>query len=177
MAEAVPTGDLDLAFVGLYAEQLPPGLVHHPLVDEPLVAVVAPAHPLAGRDGVALDELAVTGPFIEMRRESGVRLQADAAFDVPGSRGPWRSSWARPMPSPATPVWDSAPGWCPPPRHGRTAVWPCCRSMTRGRGTPSASCTGPLRPRRPAPAPSSPSSSERTASSRPGAREGSQPRL
>ncbi|SDM11569.1 DNA-binding transcriptional regulator, LysR family [Geodermatophilus siccatus] len=81
MAEAVRTGDLDLAFVGLYAEQLPPGLVHHLLADEPLVAVVAPTHPLAGRDGVALDELAATGPFIEMRRESGLRLQADAAFD------------------------------------------------------------------------------------------------
>ncbi|MGY1706417.1 LysR family transcriptional regulator [Geodermatophilus sp. SYSU D00697] len=84
MAEAVRTGDLDLAFVGLYAEQLPPGLVHHLLADEPLVAVVAPTHPLAGRDGVALDELAAAGPFIEMRQESGLRLQADAAFDRAG---------------------------------------------------------------------------------------------
>ena len=84
MAEAVRTGDLDLAFVGLYAEQLPPGLAHHLLVDEPLVAVVAPTHPLAGHDGAALDELAATGPFIEMRPESGLRLQADAAFDRAG---------------------------------------------------------------------------------------------
>jgi DNA-binding transcriptional LysR family regulator len=84
MAEAVRTEDLDLAFVGLYAQQLPPGLAHHLLVDEPLVAVVAPTHPLAGHDEVALDELAATGPFIEMRRESGLRLQTDAAFDRAG---------------------------------------------------------------------------------------------
>jgi DNA-binding transcriptional LysR family regulator len=84
MAEAVRTGDLDLAFVGLYAEQLLPGLVHHLLVDEPLVAVVAPTHPLAQHDRVTLDELAATGPFIEMRPESGLRLQADTAFDRAG---------------------------------------------------------------------------------------------
>ncbi len=40
------------------AEQVPPGVVHHLLADEPLVAVVARSHPLAGRTGVPLDELA-----------------------------------------------------------------------------------------------------------------------
>ena len=84
MAEAIRTGDLDLAFVGLYAQQLPTGLVHHLLVDEPLVAVVGPSHPLAGQAGVALDELAAAGSFIEMRAESGLRMQVDAAFERAG---------------------------------------------------------------------------------------------
>ncbi|SFL57685.1 LysR family transcriptional regulator [Geodermatophilus ruber] len=80
MAEQVRTGDLDLAFVGLFADQVPPGVVHHLLADEPLVAVVARTHPLAGRAGVALEELAATGPFVDMRAEAGLRLQVDAAF-------------------------------------------------------------------------------------------------
>jgi DNA-binding transcriptional LysR family regulator len=80
MAEQVRTGDLDLALVGLFGDQVPPGVVHHLLADEPLVAVVARSHPLAGRDGVSLRELAATGPFVEMRDESGLRLQVDAAF-------------------------------------------------------------------------------------------------
>ena len=81
MADRVRTGDLDLAFVGLYADQVPPGVVHHLLTDEPLVAVVEPTHPLAGSAGVALDDLAAAGPFIDMRGESGLRLQVDAAFE------------------------------------------------------------------------------------------------
>jgi DNA-binding transcriptional LysR family regulator len=80
MAERVRAGDLDLAFVGLFADQVPAGLVHHLLADEPLVAVVARTHPLAGRAGVSLRDLAATGPSVEMRDESGLRLQADAAF-------------------------------------------------------------------------------------------------
>jgi DNA-binding transcriptional LysR family regulator len=80
MAEQVRAGDLDLALVGLFADQTPSGVAHHLLVDEPLVAVVARDHPLAGRRSAALDELAEAGAFIEMRAESGLRLQVDAAF-------------------------------------------------------------------------------------------------
>jgi DNA-binding transcriptional LysR family regulator len=84
MAEQVRSGDLDLAFVGLFADQSPAGLVHSVLTDEPLVAVVARDHPLAGRRTVDLGELAGAGPFIEMRAESGLRLQVDAAFERAG---------------------------------------------------------------------------------------------
>jgi DNA-binding transcriptional LysR family regulator len=84
MAEQVRSGDLDLAFVGLFADQSPPGLAHLVLTDEPLVAVVARDHPLAGRRTVDLAELAEAGPFIEMRTESGLRRQVDAAFDRAG---------------------------------------------------------------------------------------------
>jgi DNA-binding transcriptional LysR family regulator len=84
MAAQVQTGDLDLAFVGLFADQFPDRLAHHLLADEPLVAVVARTHPLAGRSTVELGELADAGPFIDMRPESGLRLQVDAAFDRAG---------------------------------------------------------------------------------------------
>ncbi|TFV77631.1 LysR family transcriptional regulator [Blastococcus sp. CT_GayMR19] len=84
MAGQVQAGELDLAFVGLFAGQAPDGLVHHLLTDEPLVAVVARSHPLAGNQRASLGELADHGPFIDMRPESGLRLQVDAAFDRAG---------------------------------------------------------------------------------------------
>jgi DNA-binding transcriptional LysR family regulator len=84
MAEQVRSGDLDLAFIGLFADQSPSGLVHHVLTDEPLVAVMTRDHPLAGRRTVDLTELAQAGPFIEMRTESGLRRQVDDAFDRAG---------------------------------------------------------------------------------------------
>ena len=84
MAEQVRAGDLDLAFVGLFADQSPAGLVHSVLTDEPLVAVVARDHPLAGRRTIDLGELAGVSPFIEMRAESGLRLQVEAAFERAG---------------------------------------------------------------------------------------------
>src|SRR3954449_11885995 len=98
MAEQARTRQLDLAFVGLFAEQVPPGLVHHLLADEALVAVVAPTHPLAGRAGVSLADLAAAGPFVEMRDESGLRLQvtsrACACRSTRPSPGPgWSGSW------------------------------------------------------------------------------------
>ncbi len=62
------------------AGQVPPGVVHHLLADEPLVAVVARWYSLAGRTGVPLDELAAAGWFVQMRGEWGLRLQVDAAF-------------------------------------------------------------------------------------------------
>jgi DNA-binding transcriptional LysR family regulator len=84
MADQVLAGELDLAFVGLFREQAPLGVVHRLVVAEPLVAVVAHDHPLAGRVSVELAELAAVGPFIEMRAESGLRLQVDAAFGRAG---------------------------------------------------------------------------------------------
>ncbi|WP_436695206.1 LysR substrate-binding domain-containing protein [Geodermatophilus sp. CPCC 205506] len=84
MADLVRTGELDVAFVGLFADQVPPGVVHRLLAEEPLVAVVARDHPLAGRERTALADLAEAGPLIEMRGESGLRLQVDAAFERAG---------------------------------------------------------------------------------------------
>lgn len=81
MAELIRSGGLDVAFVGLFADQLPADLVHQLLAVEPLVAAVERDHRLAGRARVELGELAGDGgPFVEMRDESGLRRQVDAAF-------------------------------------------------------------------------------------------------
>jgi DNA-binding transcriptional LysR family regulator len=113
MAEAVRTGDLDLAFVGLYAEQLPPGLVHQLLVDEPLVPSSRP--PIPSPDTTASRSTSSPQPVPSSRcgASPDSACKPTRPSTVPGSNAPWRSSWARPMPSPATPVWDSVPGWVP----------------------------------------------------------------
>lgn len=80
MAEQVRDGVLDLATVALYAHQVPAGLVHELLSDEPLVAVVARDHPLASRPTVALGELATAGSFVELAERFGIRVQTDEAF-------------------------------------------------------------------------------------------------
>jgi DNA-binding transcriptional LysR family regulator len=80
MADEIRNGGLDLAFVGLFADQVPADLVLEVLAVEPLVAVVSFDHPLAGRSSVELGELVTLGAFVEMREESGLRRQVDAAF-------------------------------------------------------------------------------------------------
>ncbi len=72
-----------MAFVGLFADQVPGDLAHRVLADEPLVAIVrgdhdhdsSPAAPV-----VDLAALAAESAFVEMRAESGLRRQVDAAF-------------------------------------------------------------------------------------------------
>jgi DNA-binding transcriptional LysR family regulator len=78
MAEQVRAGELDLAFVGLFAGQLPADLAHRTLTDEPLVVAV----PGAGRGTAPADlgALAADHAFVEMRAESGLRHQVDAVF-------------------------------------------------------------------------------------------------
>ena len=80
MADDVRAGELDLAFVSLYADQVPDGLAHRLLFDEPLVAVVARTHVLADRASATLAELAAAGPFIDRPKMVGARLQVDEAF-------------------------------------------------------------------------------------------------
>jgi DNA-binding transcriptional LysR family regulator len=79
MAEQVRAGELDIAFVGLFAEQLPADLTHRILTDEPLVAAIPGGHrvPEAPAD---LATLAAESAFVEMRAESGLRHQVDATF-------------------------------------------------------------------------------------------------
>lgn len=79
MAEQVRAGELDLAFVGLFPDQLPDDLAHRVLAEEPLVAVVPRGHP-APAAPVELAALAAERGFVEMRSESGLRRQVDAAF-------------------------------------------------------------------------------------------------
>jgi DNA-binding transcriptional LysR family regulator len=80
MVDLVLAGTMDAAFVGLFPEQLPPGLAHRALTVEPLVAVVTDTHPCAGRASLGLAELASTSGFIECHHDSGLRTQVDLAF-------------------------------------------------------------------------------------------------
>ncbi|MDT7576118.1 MAG: hypothetical protein QOH17_2451 [Pseudonocardiales bacterium] len=77
MAEQVRAGELDMAFVGLLVDQVPSDLVHRLLADEPLV-VITPDGPADGSADLAA--LAAGNAFVEMRAESGLRRQVDAAF-------------------------------------------------------------------------------------------------
>jgi DNA-binding transcriptional LysR family regulator len=79
MVTAVSAGTLDLAIVGLTPDDVPAGLERQLLSQDPLVAVVAPRHPLAGRARAGLAEL-TGGAFIHFRRGSGIRRYVDAAF-------------------------------------------------------------------------------------------------
>ena len=121
MAEQVRGGDLDLAFVGLFADQVPADLVHRLLAAEPLVGIVALDHPLALAGEIRLAELADDTAFVEMRAESGLRRQVDAAFDrgrrcTAGSP----SSSVPPSLSSGSSPWVSGPrsSRCRPPRAG-----------------------------------------------------------
>ncbi len=83
MADQVRAGELDMAFVGLFADQISGDLAHRVLADEPLVAVVPrDNHPIGAV--IDLAALAAEPAFIEIRAESGLRRQVDAAFDRAG---------------------------------------------------------------------------------------------
>ncbi|HEY2520790.1 MAG TPA: LysR family transcriptional regulator [Streptosporangiaceae bacterium] len=88
MVAAVGAGTLDLAIVGLSPEDVPPGLERQLLSQDPLVAVVAPRHRLAGRARVEVAELAGPGAFIHFRRGSGIRRYVEAAFGRAGVAAP-----------------------------------------------------------------------------------------
>ena len=80
-ARAVLAGDLDAAFVGLFANQVPTGLAHQVLTLEPLVALVGRDHPLRGAGTVSLSSLAESNPFLESHPDSGLRTQVDEACE------------------------------------------------------------------------------------------------
>jgi DNA-binding transcriptional LysR family regulator len=73
---------LDLAVIGVLGE-LPTGLRRQIVVDQPIVAVVGPADPLARRTSVALAELAER-TLISLPRGTGLRARLDEAFAAAG---------------------------------------------------------------------------------------------
>ncbi|QEV21337.1 LysR family transcriptional regulator [Streptomyces alboniger] len=81
MLAAVRRGELDIALLGLTADEPPPDVALDIVVDEPLVAAVAPGDPLlhpAGRTEVPLAELAGR-PLISLPRGTGLRGVLDGA--------------------------------------------------------------------------------------------------
>ena len=76
---SILAGTTDVAFVGLFAEQLPPGLAHQLLNLEPLVAVVGQDSALRGSGQVSVSELSIGQRFLESHPDSGLRAQVDAA--------------------------------------------------------------------------------------------------
>lgn len=78
LAEMLRVDVIDLAFLSVTERIQSRGLELHPLMSEELVAVLAPQHPLAGRAGVRLIDLA-GDPFISFRPGSRLRELLDSA--------------------------------------------------------------------------------------------------
>ena len=74
----VRSGALDVA-VAAWSPAAPPGLETALVVDDPLVAAVAEAHPWAGRDAVSPAELA-QADVIALSPGTGARIAMDAVF-------------------------------------------------------------------------------------------------
>jgi len=92
LVERLRGGRLDLALIG-WAEQTPADIDSVVLVDEELVAVVAPGHPLAGagadvRAGAGAGAITIRQlrdlPLVSLPRGTGVRAALDAACAAAG---------------------------------------------------------------------------------------------
>lgn len=85
LVESVAQGTLDVAFLGLPADAGVDGVHDHVLADDRHVAVVAPGHPLAGRERVTLRRL-TDEVFVDFPPGGGGRAQTDQAFAAAGLR-------------------------------------------------------------------------------------------
>jgi DNA-binding transcriptional LysR family regulator len=84
LLDAVRTGELDLALVGL-ATAPPAGIATQVVVDEPLVAAVSHSDPLATRDTLTLHALQAR-PLITLPTGTGLRTCLDDACAIAGFR-------------------------------------------------------------------------------------------
>jgi DNA-binding transcriptional LysR family regulator len=82
LAEAVRDGRYDAAFIGV-AGSPPVGIATHVITDEPLVVVVPPADPLAGRASLPMAALAGL-PLISLPAGAGLRAALEAACAAAG---------------------------------------------------------------------------------------------
>ena len=83
LADMLREDVIDLAFLSVTERIQSRGLELHRLVTEELVAVLPTQHPLAGRDGVSLRELA-DDPFISFRAGSRLRELLDSGAAAAG---------------------------------------------------------------------------------------------
>ncbi len=79
MTERVAAGELDIAFLGLPEGDEPQGVRKRELARDDLVAVLPAGHRLAGRDRIALADLAQE-TFVDFPAGSPGRAQSDRAF-------------------------------------------------------------------------------------------------
>ena len=78
LLDGMRTGEFDLAFTQ-FVGRTPPEIKAWTLACEPLVAVCAPGHALAGRHDVTLGDL-VGETFVDLRRDWGTRQLIDQSF-------------------------------------------------------------------------------------------------
>jgi DNA-binding transcriptional LysR family regulator len=78
LIDGVRTGEFDLAFTQ-FVGGAPLGLKAWMLACEPLVAICAPGHALAGRRNVTLGDLTAE-TFVDLRRDWGTRQLIDQSF-------------------------------------------------------------------------------------------------
>ncbi|HXH64048.1 MAG TPA: LysR family transcriptional regulator [Mariprofundaceae bacterium] len=83
LIEAVRNNTTDMAIMGRPPEGQ--GLVGTPFMDNPLVIIAPPSHPLAKRGMIRLQELAQE-PFIVRESDSGTRIAAERFFAEHGIR-------------------------------------------------------------------------------------------
>jgi DNA-binding transcriptional LysR family regulator len=83
LAGMLGDGRLDLALIGAAGTTETPGLSTAVLVDEELVAAVAPGHPLAAQEAVTVPALR-DEPLVSLPRGTGVRAALDAACAAAG---------------------------------------------------------------------------------------------
>ncbi|REJ05413.1 LysR family transcriptional regulator [Microbacterium bovistercoris] len=82
---AIAQGSLDVALLGLPEERAQRGIAMRTLARERHVAVVGSAHPLAGRAGCRLSDLA-DSTFVDFPPGTPGRAQSDVAFERAGLR-------------------------------------------------------------------------------------------
>ncbi|MEE6310375.1 LysR family transcriptional regulator [Plantactinospora veratri] len=83
LADRVRAGALDIAFVGLAEDVEIPDLNSRQLARDPLAALLAPDHRLAGRKRIRLEAICAE-EFVDFPAETTGRVQADRAFAAAG---------------------------------------------------------------------------------------------
>lgn len=83
LADQVRDGALDIAFLGLADDVEIPGLNSRQLARDPLAALLAPGHRLAGRKRIRLETISAE-QFVDFPAGTTGRVQADRAFAAAG---------------------------------------------------------------------------------------------
>ncbi|MBV7242708.1 MULTISPECIES: LysR family transcriptional regulator [Streptomyces] len=83
LVEQVRQGEIEVAFLGMPVTARPRGVMARELARERLIAVVSPAHPLAGAYSVDLRRLSAE-VFVDLPAKTAGRAQSDLAFAAAG---------------------------------------------------------------------------------------------